>query len=190
MGFERGIDGLWTPQVVADWSGCEPTCTNCGQVCPTGAIRALPLAEKRAARIGLAVVDEAACLPHAGRDACEMCADECSAAGFHAIEFIRVGVEVDEQGMPVPDTGFRAPVVVADKCNGCGLCQSRCRHINADQKRLLAASAIVVVAGPGKEDRLRRGSYLALREDERRRKQQTLREKQPDTGSYLPDFLK
>ena len=190
MGFERGIDGLWTPQVVADGSGCEPTCTNCGQVCPTGAIRALPLAEKRAARIGLAVVDEAACLPHAGREACEMCADECTAAGLHAIEFIRVGVEVDEQGMPVPDTGFRAPVVVADKCNGCGLCQSRCRHINADQKKFLAASAIVVVAGPGKEDRLRRGSYLALRENERRRKQQTLRGKQTDTGSYLPDFLK
>ena len=40
LGFAQGLEGLWTPHLVADWSGCETSCNNCGQVCPTGAIRA------------------------------------------------------------------------------------------------------------------------------------------------------
>ena len=89
MGFEGGLLGLWTPQVVANWAGCESTCNNCGQVCPTGAIRALPIEEKRVVRMGLAKV-EPHCLPLDGREACQLCVDECNAAGYHAIEFIRV----------------------------------------------------------------------------------------------------
>lgn len=192
MGFEGGFECLWTPQVVPDWVGCEPKCNNCGQVCPTGAIRALPLAEKRAARIGLAVVNEATCLPHLGTEACQMCFDECRAAGYDAIEFVRVHVELDENGLPIEGSGFSAPVVLADKCNGCGLCQSRCYHINAKQKHLMAESSIIVIAGPGNEDRLTSGSYLALREAERRKREEQRRKLQPKGAgdSYLPDFLK
>ena len=65
MGFTQGLNNLWTPQVVASWSGCEPSCNNCGQVCPTGAIRPLAIEEKRVARMGLAIINERTCLPHA-----------------------------------------------------------------------------------------------------------------------------
>ena len=58
-GFQQGVDGLWTPIVNADWAGCESSCNACGQVCPTGAIRELPLEEKKVARMGLAIVNEA-----------------------------------------------------------------------------------------------------------------------------------
>ncbi|NQT53519.1 4Fe-4S binding protein [bacterium] len=189
--FEHGIEGLWTPRVVPDWAGCEPTCTNCGQVCPTGAIRALPLEEKRVARIGLAVVDEQACLPHAGREACQLCVDECRAAGYDAIEFLRVHVAVDENGLPQEGSGYAAPVVVADRCVGCGLCQMRCLHVNVHQRGLLDESAVVVEAGPGKEDRTLSGSYLALRDAERRKKLEQRSKTPPRKGgdSYLPDFL-
>ncbi len=190
MGFEGGFESLWTPHLVPDWVGCEPKCNNCGQVCPTGAIRALPLEEKRAARIGLAIVVEANCLPHLGTQACQLCHDECKAAGYDAIEFVRVHVELDENGHPVEGSGFSAPVVLAEKCKGCGLSQTRCYHVNVRQKRLMAESAIVVIAGPGKEDRLMRGSYLALREAERRRRQEELKKLQPKGEAYLPDFLK
>jgi ferredoxin len=192
MGFEGGFESLWTPQLVPDWVGCEPKCNNCGQVCPTGAIRALPLEEKRAARIGLAIVNEATCLPHLGTEACQLCFDECRAAGYHAVEFVRVHVELDGNGQPVEGSGFSAPVVLADKCNGCGLCQTRCRHINADQKHLMPESAIIVIAGPGNEDRLRRGSYIALRDEERRKREGERKRLQPKGtgGGYLPDFLK
>jgi MauM/NapG family ferredoxin protein len=185
--------GVWTPRVAADWAGCEPTCTNCGQVCPTGAIRALPLEEKRVARMGLAVVNETTCLPYAGTEACQLCVDECTAAGYDAIEFLRVGVEVDDEGMPVPDSGLLAPTVLADKCVGCGICQSRCYAVNVKQKHVLAGSAIVVEAGEGKEDRIRSGSYLALRRAEQREREEKLRREQDRRGDdrgYLPDFLK
>lgn len=188
MGLEQGLNRLWTPQVMADWAGCEPTCNNCGQVCPTGAIRALPIEEKRAARMALAVVDETTCLPYAGAEPCQLCRDECKAAGYDAIEFMRVGGDVDSEGRPVPGSGFLAPVVLADKCVGCGLCQMRCQGINVKQKHLLDRSAICLVAGEGHEDRLSSGSYIELQ----RTRQDAQREKalpEGDGSDYLPDFL-
>jgi len=193
VGFEQGLEGIWTPRVVADWSGCDPSCTNCGQICPTGAIRALPLGEKRVARMGLAVVDEATCLPFAGREACTLCADECKAAGYDAIEFVRIRVALDGDGRPIEDSGFLAPVILPDLCVGCGLCQARCHAVHVKQTMRLAASAVRVVAGPGKEDRLASGSYRALREEERRVREGERRASQPagdGAESYLPDFLK
>ncbi len=191
LGFSQGLEGLWTPHAVMNWSGCAQSCNLCGQVCPTGAIRALPLAEKRAARMGLAEVNQQTCLPHAKREACRMCFDECKAAGYNAIEFIRVAVDVDEQGLPVADSGYDAPVILPDKCVGCGLCQARCYRINVLTKRLLGDSAICVTAGRGKEDRIMRGSYLALREAEaEQRRSQSLKTKPDASDNYLPDFLK
>jgi MauM/NapG family ferredoxin protein len=147
LGFVRGWERLWTPHLVADWSGCDTSCNNCGQVCPTGAIRPLTIDQKRVIRMGLAVVDLETCLPYARREACHLCVDECTVAGYNAIEFLRVGTEVDEAGLPIEGSGFLAPVVLADKCVGCGLCQTRCWAINVVQKRLLRASAIRVRGG-------------------------------------------
>jgi polyferredoxin len=178
IGFEQGLEGLWTPRVAADWSGCDPSCHNCGQVCPTGAVRALPLEEKRAARMGLAVVDAESCLPWAGRDDCQLCRDECEAAGYRAIEFERIGVELDSDGFPVEGTGNLAPVVRPDLCVGCGLCQSVCFRINHRHKGLLERSAVVIAASPGTEDRLYRGSYVELRRTERERKDAIRRQRE------------
>lgn len=158
--FQQGFEGLWTPLVEANWAGCESSCNACGQVCPTGAIRALPLEEKRHARMGLAVVNESTCLPFAGTEACDLCVQECNAAGYEAIEYTQVGVELDENGIPIEGTGFVAPVVLEDKCVGCGLCQTRCYAINVKQRGVLSESAIIVEAGEGKEDRLMTGSYI------------------------------
>ena len=190
MGFGQGLNNLWTPQVVANWSGCEPSCNNCGQVCPTGAIHPLPIAEKRVIRMGLAIVNERTCLPFAGREACQMCFDECAAAGYNAIEFRRVGVQMDDSGAPVEGSGLVCPVVLPDKCVGCGLCQTRCHVINVKQKHLLAVTAIEVVAGAGHEDRLPAG-YRAPTTPKHR--EPSTAPPAPTTqggGDYLPDFLK
>ncbi len=192
-GFEDGFEGLWAPKMNANWAGCEPTCNNCGQVCPTGAIRALPMEEKMVARMGLAIVNEGTCLPFVGREACQLCVDECNAAGYSAIEFMQVHTETDEAGKPIEGTGFVAPVVIPDKCVGCGLCQMRCYRVNVIRKRLLEDTAILVEAGPGKEDRMMRGSYVELREREAAERARTLEElnrKRGATDDYLPDFLK
>ncbi|MCW8133450.1 MAG: 4Fe-4S binding protein [Planctomycetota bacterium] len=188
-GFKQGLEGLWTPEVVSNWSGCEPSCNNCGQVCPTGAIRALPMQEKREARMGLAILNLQTCLPHAGKEACQMCVDECDAAGYHALEFERVRVEVDADGMPVEGSGFSAPKVIHDRCVGCGLCQTRCFHVNAEEKGLLKESAIVIHAGEGKredgssyEDRLMKGSYVELRKKEAAKREAERKKLLEDSG--------
>lgn len=155
QGFAQGLEGLWTPIVNADWAGCESSCNACGQVCPTGAIRPLSLEEKKQTRMGLAIVNELTCLPFANREACQLCVDECNAAGYGAIEFTAVHTGVDALGNPVDGTGHIAPVVLADKCVGCGLCQTRCHAINVKEKKLLPQSAIVIEAGEGREDRVR-----------------------------------
>lgn len=190
LGFQQGIEGLWTPQVVADWAGCEPSCNACGQACPTGAIRPLPLAEKKAARMGLAVVNPKTCLPLAGREPCQLCVDECTAAGYNAIEFIRVHTQSDDSGQPIEGTGFLAPQVQAGKCVGCGLCQTHCYSINVKTKKLIARSAIIVEAGAGKEDRMMRGSYLALRSPTQQRPSAAANSSSTNAPrSFLPEFL-
>jgi NAD-dependent dihydropyrimidine dehydrogenase PreA subunit len=183
--LQLGLDGLWTPHVVADWSGCEPSCSNCGQVCPTSAIRPLPLEEKRAARMGLAIVDPQTCLPHASRGECQLCVDECRLAGYAAIEFVRVGTELDAFGQPIEGSGCVAPVVRAEQCVGCGLCQTRCYRINVQAKGLLRVSAVVVCAGEGREDRWHHGSYQQRRQATERQREALQRRR--STSSYLPD---
>jgi ferredoxin len=137
--------------------------------------------------MGLAIV-EPNCLPLAGKEACQLCVDECNAAGYFAIEFMRVHPKLDENGQPIDGSGFSAPSVLADKCVGCGLCQTRCHVINVKEKKLISEVAIRVDAGPGKEDRISHGSYRALREQERKAR---AAEQAPAAGdSYLPDFLK
>ncbi|NQZ67688.1 MAG: 4Fe-4S dicluster domain-containing protein [Lentisphaeria bacterium] len=166
LSFEQGLEGLWTPEVVADWSGCEPSCNNCGQVCPTGAIRAIPLEEKKVAKMGLAILSDT-CLPIAGKEACQLCVDECTAAGYNALEFERMHVKIDDDGMPVEGSGYSAPVMIAEKCVGCGLCQSACYRINVEIEEKLENSAIIIYAGEGREDRIMNGSYISIREREK-----------------------
>lgn len=93
-------------------------------------------------------------------------------------------------GQPVEGTGHLAPVVLPHKCNGCGLCQTRCRHMNVDELHLLRSSAIIVMAGPPHEDRLHRGSYLALRAAERRKRDADRKPPKKGGSDYLPDFLR
>ncbi|MCF7763864.1 MAG: 4Fe-4S binding protein [Verrucomicrobia bacterium] len=189
LGFQQGFEGFWSPQVAADWAGCDPSCNSCGQVCPTGAIRPLPIEEKRFARMGLAIVNQETCLPLAGREACQLCVDECTAAGYHAIDFVRVHTLSDANNQPIPGSGFLAPVVQEDQCVGCGLCQMRCHSVNSKDKHLLTASAIVVKAGADREDRIRSGSYRE-RNNQRIPKRRASQLHPDEPNSYLPDFLK
>ncbi len=184
--FQQGLEGLWTPHVVADWAGCESSCNACGQVCPTGAIRALSMEEKKAARMGLAIVNEQTCLPFADRESCQICVDECTAAGYQAIEFKMVHSRFDEQGTPLRGSGYLAPVVLAEKCVGCGLCQTRCYGINVKTKQLLTKSAIIIEAGPGKEDRLISGSYVDLRAAEAKLRAQKQRAATGGSEFFVP----
>ncbi|MBN2591059.1 MAG: 4Fe-4S binding protein [Sedimentisphaerales bacterium] len=187
IGMELGIDGLWTPVVKIDYAACQPYCNNCGQACPTGAIRALHIEEKRAARMAQSEVDKSTCLAHCKKQECGLCVEECKAAGYDALEYIRVGIEYDNWGTPIEDSGFLAPVVIEEKCVGCGLCQVKCHSENVKELQLLERSAIVINNGLGKEDRIVKGSYKKLQAERIDKKNQLI--PVAPKNDYLPEFL-
>jgi len=102
-------------------------------VCPTGAIRALALEEKKNAKLGTAVIDRERCLVWAENKLCLICDEQCP---YNAIVFKWQEV-------------FRRPFVSANKCNGCGFCEEKCP--------VRGESAIIVT--PEGEIRLAQGSY-------------------------------
>ncbi len=132
--WESGLSGLWTPRMDLRLAPCDQNCNVCGKVCPTQAIRTLPLEEKNHAKVGTAILIKERCLVWAQNKICLICDEICP---YNAIVFR-------------PVEGYRRPFVIASKCNGCGFCEQRCP--------VLGESAIVVV--PDGEIRLKEGSYI------------------------------
>lgn len=118
--LEAGAVGLWTPRLVPRIGYCEYNCTLCGQVCPTGALKLLPLEEKRKFVLGIAVFDQDRCLPFARREECLVCEEHCPTPQ-KAIVFEEKKVQTAE-GVRT----LKIPRVVADRCIGCGICETRC----------------------------------------------------------------
>ncbi len=112
--FEAGAAGLWTPRLVPRVGGCEKNCNSCGQVCPTGAIRRLPLEEKSFARMGTAVVDKSRCIAWEQDRHCLVCDEACPIDAIAAVK--------DPAGIGIA----LRPKVDDRACIGCGLCESRC----------------------------------------------------------------
>jgi ferredoxin len=152
-GLAHGLESLWTPVAVFPHAGCHQDCHFCTQVCPTGAIRPIALPDKRRFVMGLAVVNAAICLPHRGERDCQLCFDECNAAGYRAIEMRPVKLAAGEvpEGMFSPEETEQmgqilAPFVKAEACVGCGLCEYRCHSALVGQQKLLTQRAVVVRA--------------------------------------------
>lgn len=179
-GAAGGAAGMWMPHADTTLTGCERSCNACGRVCPTGAIRRLPLAEKQAARMGRAVVNRETCVAYTGSGECRLCVEQCRASGYDAIEFRRVGVELDAGGRPDEQSGRLAPVVAAERCSGCGQCEARCHQVNVVTRRWLDEAAIQVKTGSGMQDRLLEGSYI--------RRAAAVNRAAEEEG-YLPGFL-
>ncbi|MEW5795164.1 MAG: 4Fe-4S binding protein [Candidatus Zixiibacteriota bacterium] len=125
--LESGLEGIWTPYLIARIGYCEPSCTLCGQVCPTGAIRELTLQQKVGDRetppdrIGTAFVDRGRCLPWAMATPCIVCEEWCptSPKAVYLLEEIAI----DSRGQEVK---VKRPYVDAALCTGCGACEFAC----------------------------------------------------------------
>ena len=119
--YQAGLEGIYTPLVVPRLGYCEYNCTLCGQVCPTGAIPALPVEIKRHEVIGKAVFDKNHCLPFARKIDCIVCEEHCPIPE----KAIR-SREVRVMGLDGLIRTVKEPYLVEEICNGCGICENVC----------------------------------------------------------------
>ncbi|HOP07726.1 MAG TPA: 4Fe-4S binding protein [candidate division Zixibacteria bacterium] len=125
--LESGLEGIWTPILIPRIGYCEPTCTLCGEVCPTGAILHLTQGEKvgdaehEPNRIGTAFIDHGRCLPWGMARPCIVCEEWCPTTP-KAIYLETVTVS-DREGSSVE---VKRPHVDPAVCTGCGACEFAC----------------------------------------------------------------
>ena len=113
---DSGIDGLFTPVM---WlrsrnpdqeQYCFQDCKACTEVCPTGALRPITVEQKHEIPMGRAVVYRDKCVAWAKKEYCVVCQEYCP---YQAV-------------IEKPQDGVMVPVIDADKCRGCGACESAC----------------------------------------------------------------
>lgn len=110
--LEDGIVGVRTPVLYFERDYCSACVEEndgvplCVEACPTGALQLDASVEAKSVVVGKAVLYEGQCLAYrmAG---CRFCYDACP---YDAME-------LDDMGRPL---------VVSEKCNGCGACESVC----------------------------------------------------------------
>ena len=114
--FESGLAGIWAPHLVPEIGYCEYNCNLCGNVCPTGAIPKLSLAQKQEQKLGTAFIDKNICLPWSQNKECIVCEEHCPVPS----KAIKTYEEVIE------GKKIRKPYVDISLCVGCGICQNKC----------------------------------------------------------------
>lgn len=106
---KHGLTGLLAPVMRFNSGYCQENCNRCNQVCPSGAIQRLPLAEKRRCVIGVAKVNLETCLLADGRE-CTVCIRACP---YEALSVFTDGFDSH-------------PKLELSKCTGCGACEVAC----------------------------------------------------------------
>lgn len=124
---QYGILRALHPVMDYDASWCLYDCTICANLCPSGALRPLTIAEKHSTPIGLAHVELSNCISYAYKEHCGKCSRACP-----------TGVIT----MMIPDGGNHGayPVVDASKCVGCGACQHVCPAV--PQKAIIVSGIV------------------------------------------------
>lgn len=110
-GFEYGWAGLMRPHMDYPHAFCNYDCHRCGEVCPTGAIRSLPLAEKQRTKIGEAELTLERCVVVKQGTDCAACSEHCPTQAVTT--------------KPYRDH-LRVPELHPQLCIGCGACEYAC----------------------------------------------------------------
>ena len=109
------LSTLMQPEMSYERGYCRPECNKCSEVCPTGAIRLLSVADKSATQIGHAVWVRKNCVPLTDGVECGNCARHCPTGAIQM-------VPSDPQQTDSP----KIPVVNTERCIGCGACENLC----------------------------------------------------------------
>jgi polyferredoxin len=128
--FQGGLEGIWSPIMIARVGYCEATCTLCGEVCPTGAILPITVDDrlghngKDLLRIGTAFYDRGRCLPWAMDVPCIVCEEWCPVSPKAIwVEEVTVTRYREDGGEEIH---LQRPHLDPDLCIGCGACEWSC----------------------------------------------------------------
>ena len=120
--LESGLEGLWTPVAKYRYGYCEYNCNLCGQICPTRAIKPLPLEKKQKTIMGTAIFLKNRCIPYRLNENCNVCEEHCPTPE-KAIKY---------EKKPVTNTLTKQtewvnyPYIETKLCIGCGICENKC----------------------------------------------------------------
>lgn len=106
---------LMQPEMSYERGYCRPECTECSQVCPTGAIKRITAAEKSAIAIGYAVWIKDNCIVNRDEVQCTSCESHCPAEAIMLIA-----------RDPKDEKSLKVPTVNIEMCIGCGACEYHC----------------------------------------------------------------
>jgi ferredoxin len=109
--LEYGFKGMLQPYLDFQVSYCNYECTQCSEVCPTGAILPLTVEEKKKEQIGIARFVKNNCIVYISKTACGACAEHCPTKAVHMVPY---------------QDGLRIPEVRPELCIGCGACEFAC----------------------------------------------------------------
>lgn len=109
------LSHLMQPEMSYERGYCRPECTKCGEVCPTGAILPLTVADKSAEQVGHAVWVKKNCIPLTDGVECGNCARHCPTGAILMV--------LSDASLPESP---HIPVVNTERCIGCGACENLC----------------------------------------------------------------
>lgn len=107
---QYGVAGLFQPHLDYSVSYCNYDCTVCSQVCPTGAIRYLPLEKKRVTQIGIAEFVPDDCIVKVKQKDCGACSEHCPTKAVRMVPYGELFI----------------PEMHPEYCIGCGACEHAC----------------------------------------------------------------
>jgi MauM/NapG family ferredoxin protein len=116
-GRGHGLPSLFTPHLQFRPYGCDYYCQVCQQVCPNRAIPLQSLPDKQRTPVGLARIDELACVVYQKGINCLVCEEVCP------LPEKAVRYELRESPGAEP---LKLPKVVDSRCIGCGICEAKC----------------------------------------------------------------
>lgn len=110
--LQYGISGIMQPHLnFSTHIFCSFDCNICSSVCPTGALKEMPIEEKKLVQIGIAKFRKDKCIVAVEETDCGACSEHCPTQAVHMIPY--------KNGLTIPE-------VTENICIGCGGCESIC----------------------------------------------------------------